>query len=423
MHRALLLALVLGCDAAPAVIDPGTTAPDASHGGTCEPGTQLCNGKKLLLCRADGAGFTTIECDLGCAKGACLTSSCTPGSRRCAGPKLAEDCDAAGQPAQTVCDHGCLDGECVPIACTAGLRFCDDAEAKVQQCSVDGLQVTEVESCPFDCDAATATCKPPACEPGEVRCNEDAVERCAADRKAFEFTGISCPLGCKAGSCLVTACQPGEERCGGNGVETCDIAGSAFEPTKGCTWGCLQSGEGKALCAECPPGASACYGQDILHCDSPFEPWQVALTCDALDTCAGAMCVKVLTLPGPAASAKPRILLVKALADCVVSGEGKEKTRDACRGLDTTALDIDLAKVDLLAWFCTALEEESIDAKDFGDDAHFAVAKDLMGCGWLNTVEIGFETKGEKVHAGLVKVECVGYDGTDGVIAPCDTFK
>ncbi len=416
----------VACAGAPGVIDP-TDETDTRTGGACVPGVRLCNASTLLECRADGAGYLELVCEKGCREGACVESTCTDGSKRCSGGKLLETC-TEGVWATTLCDQACADGACAPITCAAGQVFCEPGGDQLVQCSATGLELSVVEDCAYGCDASASACRPAACSPGELRCNADAPERCRADRTGFEPAGDPCDERCEAGSCVVSACTPGTKRCGTQGVETCNAAGSAYGDVVACTYGCLGGPGGQAQCASCYPGATRCEGQNIQFCSSPFQPWQTVETCNAIDTCAGGQCVNILTLDGTASEDSVRLLLVEGLADCWVELQTKAPqetgNRYICRGLDTTALQGDIAESELISWFCDAAGE-GLTADDFKDETHYKAALDVLGCGTLDFLDLTVDTLNHKVHAGLHAVECVAFDRPDAeiLIAPCEELK
>lgn len=422
----ICLIALLGCSDAPSVIDPNTLVDtSAPVDQICTPSDQLCNGADLFICRPDGSDFTKITCALGCQIDHCKSAECTANSAKCAGPKLAEVCDAQGQPQFVVCDHGCVNGACTDIVCTAGLQFCAPNGTAVQQCSTDGLTIDEVAQCSFGCDAATAVCKPAACDAGEVRCAPDkplTVERCSEDRTEWDSTTIVCEEKCVGGTCFVSACKPGERRCSANGVEACNSAGTGFVHKESCQWGCLANqGTGEALCALCLPGAYACLDGDVVFCEAPFVPWSLEKDCKEIDTCAGGMCIPVLTLSGPAAAPDTLLLLVEAIADCFLDAKSSAKEKDGCRGLHTPGLGGEITRDNLTDWFCQE-QGDTVTADDFSDQAHFDAAKDVLGCGITNLVDVKFKTPGEAVHPGLSQVECLAFEKGDVILDLCEAL-
>jgi hypothetical protein len=417
--------LLLGCGTEPAIVDP-SDLPNDTLGSVCVPGSQLCNGDDLLICVPSGDAYTPIACEIGCMDNACRSAECDPNTQRCIGPKLAEYCDESGLGHQIVCDFGCLNGECSEIICSAGLLFCEPDGDKIQRCSPEGLNITEMETCPFGCDAATATCLDPACFPGDLRCSPtelNRVEICADDQRSFEPTDILCEESCQDGHCLVQACTPGSMRCGGTGVETCNAQGSAYTQTEACQWGCVANqDQGLAQCATCPPGLYGCIDQTVVYCEAPHLPWATVQTCPDIDSCVAGVCVKAVTLTGNPQSGSMLLLLVEAMADCWTTMEKAAKEEDVCRAIDTTGLEGDIPKSAIGDWFCSNAGD-GIGPKDFSDANYFVAAKELLGCGWFDLADLTINTVDDKIHAGLSQVECIGYEENEIVVAPCETFQ
>ncbi|MBT9556361.1 MAG: hypothetical protein IV100_10045 [Myxococcales bacterium] len=428
LRRLLLLAALFGSACgSPAVISTGDSDTGAL-GGVCEPGDAWCNGGKLLKCRADGTDVFETVCDYGCFDGACRDGACVDGSVRCGGPTLKETCQNA-EWVSTVCDQGCMNGECVAQVCAAGRELCEPDGSKVVRCSADGLVLEHVETCPFGCDGATATCLPAVCDDGDLRCGAAAQpERCRVDRRGFEAFGEPCAESCAAGECLVSACKAGEKRCGAVGVETCNSAGSAFTKTETCEWGCLAGPSGGAECAQCFPDAHRCSGNTIEYCETPFAPWVAVKECAPIQTCANGQCADVLKLEGGATLDSVRLLLTEALAECWMQmlTKSKQETGDRyiCRGLDTLGLTGDIGQAELVSWFCDNAGE-GLGESDFTTAELFDAASDVMGCGTLDWLDLTVDTLNQKVHAGVFTDECIAFDRPDKeiLVAPCEELK
>ncbi|MFT7625906.1 MAG: hypothetical protein ACI9WU_005097 [Myxococcota bacterium] len=412
---------VLGCGTEAPVLD---FSPDAgSSEPICAPGTQTCGADALLVCQADGLAFVAVPCESGCIDNACVTFDCPPLSKRCLDAAIAEVCDAQGVANLTACTHGCLNGECTDIVCTAGLAFCDPGGGKVQKCAIDGLTIVEVETCPYGCDGPSATCLAPACDDGQLRCSTtttNLVEYCNDGRTGFLSTGVTCEEECIDGKCYVSACTSGQQRCGVDGVEICNSAGTAYHLSQACQWGCLSNGA-QALCATCPPGASGCLDNAVVFCESPVIPWTLQKQCKEIDTCAGGECLKTLTLSGSPNATSTLVSLTEALAACWLQMQSQDKKDDVCRSLHTTGLDDHIDRTELMAWFCDNAEE-TITAKDFSETDQFAAANEVMGCGLLSFNNLTVDTPGEKIHAGISEVECIGHEKNEVIVAPCETF-
>ncbi len=428
MTRLLLLLVSVvcwACSPAPAVIDPGPK--DAGIRSECVPGAQFCNGPTLWICRTDGEGYTQIPCELGCENAHCASESCTPNQKRCLEPKLAEACDATGQAELQVCDHGCADGQCVAIQCVAGKLFCSESGSEVQKCSVDGLQILDVETCNYGCDAVNAVCLAAACDEGDLRCSPEdplRVQQCNPEQTAFDDTNVLCTETCDKGICYVSACTPSSLRCGPSALEECKSDGSGFVSKEECQWGCLDNGQGEAFCALCLPGAYACKDNNVVFCAAPQQPWTVVKECNSIDSCVQGDCVKVISLSDEQTKKETNLLLIQAFVDCWQKMNKADKEADLCRSISSVELSIGIDKGDLIDWFCEGLDD-TIDAEDLGGESELDAAKDLMGCGgWiLNPNNLTFKTPGEKINPGLWLVECVAYDDGEILVSPCALVK
>ncbi len=415
-----LVSVIAGCPSEPQVVD---SSPDSGENEpVCAPGTRTCGDGELFVCQDDGMAFVTIPCEGGCQDDACIVLNCPPSSQRCLDETIAESCDENGKALRKACTHGCLNGECTDIVCTAGLLFCEPHGTKLLRCSVDGLTIEDVSPCPYGCDAGKAECLPAACQPGDVRCADStSIEQCNEAQTGWEPAGITCEEKCVDGACFVSNCQPGEQKCGATGVETCNSGGTAFAKTQDCDWGCLTNGS-QAVCASCLPGAYTCIENTVVVCEDPFQGWLAFKECKEIDTCAGGTCVKVLSLAGSPTATSTLLALTEALAACWLQMKSQDKKDDLCRGLHTAALEGDIDRVELMDWFCENADE-AITADDFSETEQFAAAKDVMGCGLLSFNNLTVNTPGEKIHAGLSQVECIGHEKNEVIVAPCETFK
>lgn len=419
------LAMIAGCSGEPRVIDSGSD--EDTSASECAPQSTLCNGPTLWICRADGSGYSQIPCQLGCDDGACKSEACVPNRRRCLDPKLAEACGADGAATLAVCDHGCVDGKCVDTQCAAGKVFCSESGNEVQQCSVDGLQIQDVETCQYGCDKTKSACLPKACEKGAVRCSPETpnrVQECNVGQTGWDDAGVVCGESCVDGACHVSACDAGSLRCGAHALEVCKSDGTGFESEEACEWGCLDNGQGQAFCALCLPGAYACKGHSVVFCEVPQQPWKTVQECNELDTCVQGGCVKVVTLDDAQSKKQANVLLVGAFVSCWQTMKKAAKENDLCRSINTLNLSIGIQKADLIDWFCEAVGD-TVTAEDMGGNDELEAAKDLMGCGgWiLNPNNLAFKTPGEQVNPGLWMTECVAYEKNEIVVAPCDLVK
>jgi len=196
----------------------------------------------------------------------------------------------------------------------------------------------------------------------------------------------------------------------------------------------MESDGGDAMCAQCPgkligagsnnptwQGAYRCKGQEVQYCEKPFSPWKTIKICADVDTCADATCVPVLTLADTYTTDKNRMILTEALAKCwthMKSGKGGKK--EVCRSINTQSLSYNITKGDLLDWFCSGYSDGNITADSLGDQETLDAAHELMGCGFLNVVDVSFETIGKKVTGGLNGLECIAYKDDEVIVGQCE---
>lgn len=344
MHRtlaSLLPILLLACGGSTET--PATELDDAAAvdapvgptlGGACSvPGALACQGtaqKLQLLC--DGAKWVSngvcagdLICDPrpGPTAGSCQSPACKAGTTRCDGAGLLK----CGADLLTETRTDCLTEEHCKQAvggicaqCLAWEAKCDGAV--LLRCFGARQKLTPKDTCatPELCDAASATCRTPACDAGAFRCTGDNLEQCNVGRTAFEPVKVcpadlcdaagrecdECKVGaadcvgdtprscdatghwkplaacsgstplCKAGACTAAACAVGEYRCNVNNLEVCNSTRTAFDPVLTCLPG-LCDLVGKE-CDECTSGAADCVGNTPRACDSTGH-WKALATC------------------------------------------------------------------------------------------------------------------------------------------------
>jgi hypothetical protein len=135
------------------------------------------------------------------------------------------------------------------------------------------------------------------CEPGELRCNSNELQRCRPDQTDLDLlasceTAALCASsieGCAgdAGVCACTAaaCQPGETRCVGSTLERCNGEQTGFELVEDCaSAGLCELGRGRAPLSCQPPacasGSFDCTGEGVLRsCNAERSDFDVVRAC------------------------------------------------------------------------------------------------------------------------------------------------
>ena len=276
---ATLAVLAEGCaidddTAVPAAGGPADArAPDGTDALDCRnecdaDGARECRPQGFRTCAdVDGDGCLEWSPDepcaaaSRCADGQCVacTRDCDPGTRACGpngGTQVCET-DADSSPCfdwsdEVPCPEAerCSDGRCRPVEmcrdrCLAEGEMRCEHDA-IQTCAADPasgcLQWGPAAPCPAEQTCSLGTCRAPEscaheCEPDARRCRLDGFETCGDfdEDPCLEWSGVApCPPGdtCSFGLCsheCAEECGPaGQTRCSGNGVQTCaDIDGDA----------------------------------------------------------------------------------------------------------------------------------------------------------------------------------------------------
>lgn len=228
-----------GVDASPDIAEPETAkaeseadaaGPDAApiDANECKSGTQGCEGDSIRQCL--GGNWSVIEppCEFGCNDGSCM--NCRPGAKRCNGLAVVL-CSANGSGWSHLanCETVCLPsaecgGECARDECT-------DAMTLVR-CE-NGKQVS-VGPCEWGCNQDRNECN--VCGVGAVTCSKYSdqlwsLSYCLDDGSGWTDPsyppcwGCSCALAGETGLACVTKTQSGTHRMP-VGEDTCNVCSS-----------------------------------------------------------------------------------------------------------------------------------------------------------------------------------------------------
>ncbi len=288
-----------------AVCEPGETmqscAGDCST--ACQPASRACQGAVLVVCSADGATQTEVDCS---ANGeVCSGGQCRPAN--VCGNGVCEASEAA------TCEQDC--------AAVCGNNICENNEATAcpGDCTTCGnarCEAGEITSCPQDCGV---------CVPSEKQCLGKILRVCNANGTAYD--DIDCDdlgLSCARGNCVETGVC-------GNGI--CD-AGEAATCLPDCAETC-----GNGVCGGDESFQTCAVDCDPICGDGTCEGNEDSATCsfDCLVGCGDATCSGAedrVNCPGDcgfcgdstcqdgaeSANLHPPGLLESCAADCVVVG-------------------------------------------------------------------------------------------------------
>lgn len=231
----------------------------------CVAGEYRCNGERLERCRGDRSGYRLV--DLCATPDQCNlnTDSCRP----------------------------CVPGE---VHCRGSvLEVCTDQSTWQvgEDCQTRAL-------CEQARRAGGTTCPAPVCAPGELRCEGATLLGCREGRDGWEVIDVCesaalCQQGILAGrtpaGCEPPACQPGEHRCEGARLLRCNADSTGWDERADCVdpGACSAS---TASCGPCPPGSYECSGAELRRC-TDTGTFESARQCDAPALCdaANATCL------------------------------------------------------------------------------------------------------------------------------------
>jgi hypothetical protein len=323
---------------------------------------EQCDGNVAQQCNDTGTGWeTNAVCATACAvnqttgAAACVPQVCAPFTTTCAADGVTlETCNALGTAyAATTCTSlagpaVCVNGDCAPQVCTVTKDASGNITSRQQQCSTTGnllQQCSDTETswetlqvCTWGCnpnggssgadagvgdagaDAGTGTgtpaCVPnPPCQPGEMKCDQNALEECTPSQSGFGFVQY-CPSGCVANTttvpptaaCAPPICPPLNQQCvvdamtGQQAVEICSADGTTYQIIQECSETCSggpptpgQTSWAGGVCtvntANCTPGQYQCNGVEVQECEAqPNGTTQWAFVEHCLGTCVSGAC-------------------------------------------------------------------------------------------------------------------------------------
>lgn len=318
--------IVRGCDeqGQPVVREICTASQEcleaACHDIACIPNRTYCDGQQIRLCDETGTQSTPLEsCEAGkfCldAPGgaSCSETVCAPGAGVCLGT-VATHCRPDGSaplPGGQDCaatEQVCQNGACIAATCTPGEKLCKKGD--VYLCYGAGGDSVLFSDCAADevCDPALLACVKHVCEPGKLDCDSTRVTTCNALGTGWVQNGPDCAATkqiCSAGSCLDPVCTPNSTYCQAGSVYQCNAAGTAGTAYNNCTayyYHCVQSSPTSASCVSntCTPNGLSCVGNTVSTCNSDGSGYLDGGQSCGADVCYGGQCLpKVCTYSYP----------------------------------------------------------------------------------------------------------------------------
>ncbi len=321
--------------------------PDNAHAGRCiekicEPYTYRCDGIEVLQCNHLGTAWEHHD--------NCVTDENDKHHH------VTRICDSQTGSCAPRCDepYVWMDGACVLLACAEGERICDGDRILVCNASGTGFEVEQVcssddpgerakcedNACVTECSDGyvriNGVCQKLICEPGNTKCDGDAVMKCNSQGTAYEM--ITCPAlsdtnarnVCQNGACTkicdhgtieiggvctVPTCTKGQYACNGTWVMVCDESGMNYTKYRTCAVSaydannigtCVNDSECEYHCRDgytkvdgicqkeiCEPGAVSCNGDHtkVQRCNETGTQWVDAETCRDDQTCNDSSCV------------------------------------------------------------------------------------------------------------------------------------
>ncbi len=148
-----------------------------------------------------------------------------------------------------------------------------------------------------------------ACEPGDYRCTNELLETCSDDRSGFVVAEVcQSPAECNLNARTCRPCDPGELMCRGNVLERCDAS----------AWVVVDTCDSPALCsvapdhmtgsctdALCVAGSHRCEGALLVRCTEGRDDWQDVALCENPELCDAAYADEVAEASGTRGACRP----------------------------------------------------------------------------------------------------------------------
>jgi hypothetical protein len=245
-----------------AFVDDAATTHDAGNDGSVnDAGIELGSGSDASGPSKDAAPSTIND------SGTEDAARADAGGGICADPPCELPCDAAGGVDCAVDGLRCAgDGTCKPKACEFGELSC--ADGSVQQCADNQtawalyLECADLQVCVVSDEGPRCEF---ACEPGASVCDGDVLKTCNLDGATLADGGFDCTATgevCdpKLHACAPKICEPHTSRCDGASVVQCMRNGAAERAAQSCL--------GSLHCKEID--ASAYCVDDVCSADTPL---------------------------------------------------------------------------------------------------------------------------------------------------------
>ncbi len=277
---------------------------------------QRCNSGRTDWALAETCVSPELCLDVGVAQG-CRPPECLPGEVRCSAAGSLEIC-SGGQDRfdeQLRCINA---AHCDPVAGTCRDPGCDSGE---RRCNGRQIETCREDRTDFeragDAPCATAAlcinggnnnvfCQPPACFPGQFRCQGAQLQTCNGGQTGFVNVGGPCetPELCDAPAqrCNQPVCRAGFHNCLGNILRRCLPGRHASENIADCSLagGCNpETGQ----CGDpCIVGQPRCRDGVVQRCDNEFQGWRNVAFCASQELCeqgvaSGGNCANPACLP------------------------------------------------------------------------------------------------------------------------------
>jgi hypothetical protein len=281
----------------------------------CTFGNTQCSGTKVQKCTVAASGCfdwaTPESCPGGlpCSNNACPTcvDKCTVGTTKCLGSQVqtctkpAGGCADWGAPQNCPDGTGCVNDKCPTCTneCLSGATQCSGTQIKTCAVGSDGCtHWGPAEDCPNGKACILDTCPncTDKCQSGQTQCSGTLVQTCELKATGCLDWSVAaaCPGGglCQNDKCA--GCNPGEHRCNGNALEVCNSS-SQWQLQQLCAQACDPKTLQCQVTVTCTAGARRCNGNQVQICNATGTAWLTAETCNV--SCQNGLCTGACT-PG-----------------------------------------------------------------------------------------------------------------------------